>query len=111
MTLNPGESCLLPTGISVTPESNEWGGFIFARSGLAIRHGITLSNSVGVIDSDYTGEIQVGLVNLGREPYTFRNGDRIAQICFLPVGRADFSVCGELPETGRGTAGFGSSGR
>jgi len=111
LALAPGAHCLIPTGISVTPESADWGGFVFARSGLAIRHHITLSNSVGVIDSDYTGEVCVGLVNLGQEAYVFHDGDRIAQLCFLPVASAQFELAEDLPDSERGEGGFGSSGR
>jgi dUTP pyrophosphatase len=80
------------------------------RSGLAVRHGITLINSPGTIDADYRGEIKVGLINLGSEPFTVRHGDRIAQMVLAPVVRASFTLLASLDETGRGDGGFGSTG-
>jgi dUTP pyrophosphatase len=84
---------------------------LLPRSGLSIRHGITLSNSVGVIDSDYRGEIRVGLWNTSQAPYTIQPGDRVAQLMVLPVGLAQVVEREELPETQRGAGGFGSTGR
>ena len=84
---------------------------VFARSGLGIRKGITLSNGVGVIDSDYRGEIGVGLVNLGEEAYTLQPGERVAQIMIVPVAQAAFVPAETLEATGRGEGGFGSTGR
>ncbi len=102
---------LIPTGIAIALPSPEYVALVFARSGLAIKHGITLTNAVGVIDSDYRGEIRVGVVNLSNEEYTVVPGDRIAQLGIFPVCRATLSLCSELPETGRGAGGFGSTGR
>ena len=82
-----------------------------SRSGMGTRHGITLSNSVGVIDSDYRGELTVGLVNHGDVPYTIQPGDRIAQLMVLPILRPTLTVVEELDETERGSGGFGSTGR
>ena len=84
---------------------------VFARSGLGIRHGISLSNGVGVIDSDYRGEIRVGLTNLSDAPYTVMPGDRVAQLAVVPVVQAALERVEELDDTGRGSGGFGSTGR
>lgn len=111
LTLAPGARTLLPTGLAIQLPGPEFAALVCARSGLAVKHGITLSNGVGVIDSDYRGEIQVGLVNLGGEAYTIRPGERIAQLMILPVAQADFSEAETLSETSRGMGGFGSTGR
>ncbi len=110
VTLEPLGRALIPTGIAIALPSAEYVALIFARSGLAVKHGITLSNSVGVIDSDYRGEIKVGLVNLSGESYTISPGDRIAQLAVMPVSRASTVFVGELPVTARGEGGFGSTG-
>ena len=112
MTLLPGQSALIPTGIALAPEAEDEpvAALIYARSGLAIKHGIALQNSVGVIDSDYRGEIKVGLINLSGEPYTLTHGERIAQMIFTPVRRGVFTEVSELDETDRGSGGFGSTG-
>lgn len=110
VTLAPGARALLPTGIAVAVPSGHVG-LLFARSGLAVKQGLTLSNGVGVIDSDYRGELKVGLVNLGREPYTLRHGERIAQLAILPVVQTQPVETEELGGTARGTGGFGSTGK
>ena len=112
VTLLPGQSALIPTGIALAPEAEDEpvAALIYARSGLAIKHGIALQNSVGVIDSDYRGEIKVGLINLSGEPYTLTHGERIAQMIFTPVRRGVFTEVSELDETDRGSGGFGSTG-
>ena len=84
---------------------------VFARSGLGIKHGIALSNGVGVIDSDYRGEIRVGLTNLSDTSYTVMPGDRVAQLAVVPVVQAALERVEELDDTGRGSGGFGSTGR
>ncbi len=84
---------------------------MFARSGLGVKHGIALSNGVGVIDSDYRGEIRVGLTNLSDVPYTIPPGARVAQLAVVPVVRADVPPVAALDETGRGAGGFGSTGK
>ena len=86
-------------------------GLVFARSGLAVKHGLALSNGVGVIDSDYTGEIRVGLVNLSDEAYTIQPGERIAQLVIMPVCLPYMELADSLQETERGGGGFGSTGR
>ena len=110
LILNPGERTLVPTGLAISPETSGVVAIIAGRSGLGVKSGITLSNSIGVIDSDYRGEIQVGLINHGDKPFSIHRGDRIAQMMFLPVCHADFVVCTELDETERGAGGFGHTG-
>lgn len=111
ITLNAGERCLVPTGIAIALPSAEYVALVFARSGLGIKKGVCLSNGVGVIDSDYRGEIGVGLVNLGDAPYTVQPGDRIAQLMVVPVVQPTLTVVETLDETERGAGGFGSTGR
>ena len=101
----------IPTGIAIALPSAEYVALVFARSGLGIKHGIALSNGVGVIDSDYRGQLTVGLVNHGDVPYTIQPGDRIAQLMVLPILRPTLTVVEELDETERGSGGFGSTGR
>ena len=109
LTIAPGESLLIHTGISVAiPEGLV--GLIFGRSGMACKRGLAPANKVGVIDSDYRGEIMVCLHNHGNVAQTVENGERIAQIAFLPYYTADFKLGDELDETVRGAGGFGSTG-
>jgi dUTP pyrophosphatase len=108
--LQPGERSLVPTGIAVAlPPGYE--AQIRPRSGLALRHGITLLNSPGTIDSDYRGEIGIIVINHGKEPYTIRNGDRMAQMVIAPFSRAVLREVEELGETERGGGGFGHTGK
>jgi dUTP pyrophosphatase len=110
LTLQPMERAICPTGLRVAiPEGFEMQ--VRPRSGLASRHGITLPNTPGTIDSDYRGPLGVSLINLGPEAYTIRHGDRVAQIIVAPVARARFDLVTELGDTARGTGGFGSTGR
>jgi dUTP pyrophosphatase len=110
LTLAPGARVLVPCGIRLEiPPGFE--GQVRPRSGLAIRHGLTLLNSPGTIDSDYRGEVQVILANLGAEPFVVRRGDRIAQLVVARVERASFVESAALGETPRGAGGFGSTGR
>ena len=111
ITLAPGQRTLIPTGIAIALPDAEHVALVFARSGLGIRKGICLSNGVGVIDSDYRGQIGVGLVNLSDEAYVIRPGDRIAQLMVVPVVRPTLTFVDELDETERGWGGFGSTGR
>lgn len=111
VTLAVGERQLIPTGIAIALPSAEYVALVFARSGLGIKHGIALSNGVGVIDSDYRGEIRVGLTNLSDTPYTVQPGDRIAQLAVMPVVQAELERVDSLDDTGRGTGGFGSTGK
>ena len=111
VTLAAGERRLVPTGIAIALPSADYVALVFARSGMGFRHGIALSNGVGVIDSDYRGEISVGLVNLSQDSYTIQPGDRIAQLMVTPVVRPVLVQAEELDETDRGAGGFGSTGR
>ena len=110
ITLMPGERRLIPTGMYVElPEGVE--AQIRARSGLSIKHGITMINGVGTVDSDYRGEWNVPMVNLGQEPYTINDGDRIAQAVFMKYEQAEFVLVEEVNDTERGEGGFGSTGK
>ena len=111
VTLNAGERRLVTTGIAIALPSPEYVALVFARSGLGIKRGVCLSNGVGVIDSDYRGEISVGLGNLSQDSYTIQPGDRIAQLMVTPVVRPVLVQAEELDETDRGAGGFGSTGR
>ena len=109
ITLKPLERFLIPTGIKIElPENYE--AQIRPRSGLSIKHGISLINCVGTIDEDYRGEVKVGVVNLSNETYTIERGERIAQMIIAPVTKADIQLVEELSETTRGEGGFGSTG-
>ena len=110
VTLEPLERKIVPTGIAIQLPSADYGAFVFARSGLASKKGITLPNCVGVIDSDYTGELMVSLINLSKESYTIKNGERIAQLVIMEVAKARFNVVENLGDTERGDGGFGSTG-
>ncbi len=110
VTLAPGERTLITTGLRLEiPEGYE--GQVRPRSGLASRHGITLLNTPGTIDSDYRGLVQVVVINLGQEPFTIHRGDRIAQLILAPVTRVTVEAVDDLAETERGEGGFGSTGR
>lgn len=111
LTVSPGERVLIPTGVAIGLPSRETVALVFARSGLAIKHGLTLSNCVGVIDSDYTGEIQVGMINQSDAAYTVQPGERIAQLVIMPVLLPEIVETDSLEETARGAGGFGSTGR
>ena len=115
ITVEPGARTLIPTGIALdfgAPEGSDGSvaAFLFARSGLAVKRGLALSNGVGVIDADYRGEIKVAVVNLGAEPVTVEPGDRIAQMAVCPVLRAAFEEVPEISDTDRGAGGFGHTG-
>lgn len=111
ITIKHGELIKVPTGIAIELDDSSLAAFVFARSGLGIKHGISLSNGVGVIDSDYRGEICVGLCNLSDVPYTIQPQERIAQLVLLPVICANFVETDDLSSTERGKNGFGSTGR
>ncbi|MCD7945609.1 MAG: dUTP diphosphatase [Clostridiales bacterium] len=106
-----GGRALIPMGIAIALPSPDYVALIFARSGLAVRHGIIPGNCVGVIDSDYRGEIKVGLYNSGDADFTVQPGDRIAQMAVIPVVQAELAQVDALDETERGGGGFGSTGR
>lgn len=112
VTIAAGERCIIPTGIAIALPSSDYVALIFARSGLGIKHGVVPANCVGVIDSDYRGEIQVGLLNSSKtESYTVLPGDRIAQMAILPVVQAELEMVEDLEDTERGSGGFGSTGK
>ena len=111
VTIGPGELVRIPTGIAIALPSPAYVALVFARSGLGVKHGIALSNGVGVIDSDYRGEISVGLCNFSSEPYTIQPGERIAQLVVAPVCLPVVEEVEELTQTARGEGGFGSTGK
>lgn len=111
ITLGAGEKAVIPTGIAIELPSAELAAFVFARSGLAIKHGIGLLNGVGVIDSDYRGEICVGVINQLAEPYTIAPDERIAQLVIMPVSLINPVEAQSLDDTARGEGGFGSTGK
>ena len=110
ITLLPGERARIPTGVAIAPETPDVVAVVAGRSGHGLKNGVTMANSIGVIDSDYRGEISVVLINHGSEPFEIRRGDRIAQMMFLPVFAANFLPVDELDETARGAGGFGHTG-
>jgi dUTP pyrophosphatase len=110
VTIAPGERALVPTGIAIAvPEGYE--GQVRMRSGLALKQGLILPNAPGTIDSDYRGEVRVIVANIGREPVTISRGDRIAQLVIAPVVRARLERVDSLPQSNRGSGGFGSTGK
>ena len=110
VTIAPGERAMIPTGMAIALENANVVAILAARSGLAVKSGINLANGIGVIDSDYRGEICVGLYNSSKVPFTVHRNDRIAQLMFLPVYTANLIAVDSLDETERGTGGFGSTG-
>lgn len=110
LTLAPGQRLLVPTGLALAlPPGFE--GQVRPRSGLALKHGVTVLNAPGTIDADYRGEVGVVLINHGTEPFLIRRGERIAQLVVASVLRAELSVASDLGETSRGAGGYGSTGR
>ena len=110
VTLAPGARALVPTGIALAIPPG-FAGLVLPRSGLALRHGVTILNTPGLIDAGYRGEVKALLINLGQEPVTLSRGERIAQLVPAPVLRVDFVEVAILSETTRGAGGFGSTGR
>jgi len=110
LTLAPGGRALIPTGVRIEIP-NGYEVQIRPRSGLALKHGITIPNAPGTIDSDYRGPLGVILMNLGTEPFNIAHGDRIAQMVIAPVVQAAFEVAADLSDTARGAGGFGSTGK
>ena len=109
VTLSPGERRLIPTGVAIAlPEGHE--AQVRPRSGLALKHGVTLLNTPGTVDADYRGEVGVIMINLGDEPFVIKDGDRIAQLVIHPVCRAELQEVDELPPSSRGEGGFGHTG-
>lgn len=109
IALMPGERRLIPTGIAIAVPTG-FGGFVFPRSGLSSKFGVSLANCVGVIDSDYRGEVKVPVINHSSEPYTIKAGERIAQLVIMPVDLCEYGFSDELDKTERGEGGFGSTG-
>ncbi len=111
ITIKPGERALVPTGISIALPDG-YAAFVHPRSGLAIKHGVTMVNAPGTVDAGFRGELQCIMINHDpRESITFKKGDRIAQLVIQKVERAEFVEVQALPGSGRGTGGFGSTGR
>ena len=111
VTLQAGARAVIPTGLAMALPSADYVALVFARSGLGIRHGVAPANCVGVIDSDYRGEILVGLQNSGDADYVIQPADRIAQLMVVPVVQAQVKMVDQLDETQRGAGGFGSTGK
>lgn len=111
VTIEPGCRVAIPTGIAIAPETQGVVAIIAARSGLGFKHGIALANGIGVIDSDYRGEISVCLHNKSDVAYTVNDGDRVAQMMFVPVYTAALIPADVLDDTARGAGGFGSTGK
>ena len=111
VTIPAGGRKVIPTGIAIALPSAEYVALIFARSGLGIKFGIAPANCVGVVDSDYRGEVMVGLQNAGDTDYTIQPADRIAQLMLTPVVQATVSLVEDLDDTTRGNGGFGSTGK
>ncbi|PSV25820.1 MULTISPECIES: dUTP diphosphatase [unclassified Photobacterium] len=111
LTVAPGETHLVPTGLAIHIGDSNLAATILPRSGLGHKHGIVLGNLVGLIDSDYQGQLMVSVWNRGETTFTIEPGDRIAQLVFLPVVQAQFNIVENFNSTDRGEGGFGHSGR
>ena len=112
LTVQPGETVLVPSGIAISIHDPALVALLVPRSGLGIKHGIVLANTIGVIDSDYQGEIGIGIYNRGAAPYTIEPGERICQMIFAPVAQATLTVVSEFSqESTRGAGGFGHTGK
>lgn len=111
LVLAPGETNLIRTGLAIHIADHAFAGLVLPRSGLGHKHGIVLGNLVGLIDSDYQGELMVSCWNRGKESFTIQPGERIAQYVLVPVVQADFRMVDDFDASARGAGGFGSSGR
>ncbi len=111
IVLNPGETQLIPTGLAMHLADPGYAAMILPRSGLGHKHGVVLGNLVGLIDSDYQGQLMVSMWNRGNTPFTIEPFERIAQMIIVPVVQASFNVVDEFPESDRGAGGFGSTGK
>lgn len=111
LTLNPGETRLIPTGLAVHLQDTGYAAMLLPRSGLGHKHGVVLGNLVGLIDSDYQGQLMVSLWNRGQEAFTVQPFERIAQMVIVPVVQATFRVVEEFAQSQRGEGGFGSTGQ
>ena len=110
-TINPGETILIPTGLAIYVEDPDMAAIVLPRSGLGHKHGIVLGNLVGLIDSDYQGQLFVSCWNRGNDSFTIEIGDRVAQLVLVPVIQAQFEVVDDFDNTLRGDGGFGHSGK
>jgi dUTP pyrophosphatase len=111
LTINPGETVLIPTGLSIYIGDPNLAAVILPRSGLGHKSGIVLGNLVGLIDADYQGPLMISCWNRGQLAFTIEPGDRIAQLVFLPIARIQFEVVNDFTQTSRGSGGFGHSGK
>lgn len=111
VVIEPGSRVVIPTGLALQIPSRYIVGLVFPRSGLASKHGVSLANAVGVIDSDYQGEILIPLINQGNKEYKVHPGERVAQLVFMPVFKVRLDETDIFIDTARGTGGFGSTGR
>jgi len=111
LVIAPGETHLIPTGLAIHIEDPQLAAMLLPRSGLGHKHGIVLGNLVGLIDSDYQGQVFVSCWNRGHEPFTVEVAERIAQMIFVPVVQAEFDIVSEFGQSERGEGGFGHSGR
>jgi len=111
LVLNPGDTVLVRTGLAIYIEDSGYAGLILPRSGLGHKHGIVLGNLVGLIDSDYQGELMVSCWNRGQTAFTLNPGERLAQYVLVPVVQAEFEIINEFVASDRGAGGFGHSGR
>ena len=111
LTVHPGETHLIPTGISIYIGDPNLAAVILPRSGLGHKHGLVMGNLVGLIDADYQGPLMISCWNRGQTSYTIEPGDRIAQLVFLPIARVSFELVSDFAASARGTGGFGHSGK
>ncbi len=111
IVLNPGETQLIPTGLAMHLADPGYAAMLLPRSGLGHKHGVVLGNLVGLIDSDYQGQLMVSMWNRGNTPFTIEPFERIAQMIIVPVVQASFNVVDEFPQSDRGAGGFGSTGK
>ena len=111
VTLLPGDTVLIPSGFAMHIEDQQLAAVLLPRSGLGHKHGIVLGNLLGLIDSDYQGQVFVSCWNRGKDPFTIEIGERIAQMVLVPVVQAEFSIVDSFDESSRGEGGFGHSGR
>jgi dUTP pyrophosphatase len=111
LLISPGETHLIPTGLSLYIANPGFAGMILPRSGLGHKNGIVLGNLVGLIDADYQGPLMVSTWNRGQQPFTINPLDRLAQLVIVPIQQVEFNVVDEFPSTDRGAGGFGSTGK
>jgi len=111
MTINPGDTVLIPTGLAINIADPSYAAVILPRSGLGHKNGIVLGNLVGLIDSDYQGQLFVSIWNRGKETFELNPFDRIAQLVVIPVVQVDLNIVDDFKETERGAGGFGSTGK